>query len=49
MAHGFQPTEAGNLTAYTYGLAPVKSGWTTDEIVRLLFIRHLVKGQVIRS
>lgn len=47
--HGFQPTEAGNLTAYLIGLAPVERGWTVDEIERLLFVRHLVERRRIKS
>jgi hypothetical protein len=42
-AKGFRPAEAGNLTAYLHGLAPVASGWTPHEIERLLFLRHLVQ------
>ena len=46
---GSEPTEAGNLTAYLIGLAPVESGWTVDEIERLLFVRHLVERRRIKS
>ena len=48
-AQGFEPKEVGNLTALLYGLAPVECGWTVDEIERLLFVRHLVERQLIRS
>lgn len=48
-AQGFQPTEAGNLTAYLIGLAPVERGWTVDEIERLLFTRHLFERRHIKS
>ena len=47
--HGFEPTEAGNLTAYLLGLAPVETGWTVDEIERLMFVRHLVERRRIKS
>jgi hypothetical protein len=40
---GFRSDEAGNLTAYLQGLAPVKGGWAVGEIDRLLFVRHLVE------
>jgi hypothetical protein len=42
-ARGLQATEAGNLTAYLHGLAPVESGWTLGEIKRLQFARWLVE------
>lgn len=42
-ARGLQATEAGNLTAYLHGLAPVESGWTLDEIKRLQFARWRVE------
>ena len=48
-AQGFETTEVGNLTAYLHGLTPVEGGWTVDEIERLLFVRHLVERQIIRS
>lgn len=48
-ALGFRPAEAGNLTAYLHGLAPVEGGWTVDEIERLLFVGHLAAGGRIRS
>jgi hypothetical protein len=46
---GFAPTEAGNLTAYLAGLAPVESGWTPREIERILFLRHLVQKGPLAS
>ena len=49
IAKGFQPGEAGNLTAFLYGLAPVEGGWTVEEIERLLFVRHLVEREIVRS
>ncbi|HET9457475.1 MAG TPA: hypothetical protein VFO78_09050 [Candidatus Limnocylindrales bacterium] len=48
-AQGFRPSEAGSLTAYLYGLAPVEGGWTLDEIGRLLFVRHLIVRQLMKS
>ena len=48
-AQGFTSTEAGNLGAYLLGLARTDDGWTIDEIERLLFARHLVSSQRIRS
>ena len=48
-AQGFGPTEVGNLTAYAFGLDPAEGGWTVDEIERLLFVRHLVERQLLRS
>ena len=49
IAHAFRPAEAGNLTAYLHGLAPVEGGWTVDEIEGLLFVRHLVEHQRLTS
>lgn len=46
---GFAPIEAGNLTAYLAGLAPVESGWTPREIERILFLRHLVQKGWLES
>lgn len=40
---GLRPSEAGNLTAYVHGLAPVEQGWRPAEIERLLFVRYLVE------
>ena len=42
-SRGFRSDEAGNLTAYLYGLPPVNGGWAVGEIERLLFLRHLVE------
>ncbi len=42
-AQGFLPAEAGNLTAYRCGLAPVPGGWTVQEIEQLLFARYLIE------
>jgi len=39
---GFRPAEAGNVTAYLSGLAPVVGGWAIAEVERLLFVRYLV-------
>lgn len=47
--HGLGPPEAANLTAYLYGLPPVAGGWTVDELERLLFVRHLVDTERLRS
>jgi hypothetical protein len=49
LAQGFTLTEAGNLAAYLIGLGRTNDGWTIDEIERLLFVRHLVSRQRIRS
>jgi hypothetical protein len=49
VAQGFTSTEAGNLAAYLIGLGRTNDGWTIDEIERLLFVRHLVSRQRIRS
>ena len=46
---GFSPTEAGNLGAYLLGLGQTVNGWTIGEIEKLLFVRHLVSHQHIRS
>jgi hypothetical protein len=40
---GLRAVEAGNITAYLHGLAPVERGWTAMEIERLLFVRYLVE------
>ncbi len=46
-AAGFEHAEAGNLTAYLAGLAPVESGWEIAEIDRLLFVRYMaVRGRL---
>lgn len=49
IAQGFEPTDAGNLTAQLHGLAPVEGGWTVEELERLLFVRHLVKCRHLKS
>jgi len=49
VAQGLTSTEAGNLAAYLIGLGRTNDGWTIDEIERLLFVRHLVSRQRIRS
>ena len=49
LAQGFTETEAANLAAYLIGLGRTNDGWTIDEIERLLFVRHLVSRQRIRS
>jgi len=46
---GGLPAEAGNLTAFLSGLAPVASGWSIDEVERLLFVRNLVDHGRLRS
>ncbi len=38
---GCTPPEAANLAALAVGLRPVASGWTSREIERLRFLRHL--------
>jgi hypothetical protein len=48
-AKGLDPAEAGNLTAFLNGLAPVSGGWDVDEIERLLFVCHLVDRGRLRS
>lgn len=39
---GLTPAEAGNLTAYSIGLAPIVGGWSVREIERLRFLRFLI-------
>jgi hypothetical protein len=39
---GFAPLIAATLVAYDHGLRPVPSGWTLDELARLLFLRATV-------
>jgi hypothetical protein len=48
-ARGLNGVEAGNLTAFLNGLAPVMGGWDVDEIERLLFVLHLVERGRLRS
>ena len=43
-AAGLDHVEAGNVTAYIAGLAPVATGWEIAEIDRLLFIRYMAKS-----
>ena len=42
-ARGLDPVAAGNLTAFLQGLEPVESGWTIEEIERLMYLRELVQ------
>jgi hypothetical protein len=46
---GMRSDEAANLTAVANGLSPVESGWSIQEIGRLLFLRHLVDHEHIRG
>jgi hypothetical protein len=46
---GLTATQAGNLTARLSGLAPVRTGWSVNEIERLLFLHTLVDSGRIRS
>jgi hypothetical protein len=39
---GLTPREAGTLTGHLSGLRIVPSGWTIEEVERLMFIRALV-------
>lgn len=43
MVAGCTPPEAANLVALTFGLAPVASGWTLQQIERLRFLQHLAR------
>jgi hypothetical protein len=45
---GLSRVEAGNLTAFMSGLRPSRSGWTIEQIDRLLFLRYLVATGRIR-
>ena len=45
---GFEPAEAGNVTAYLSGLEPVAGGWSIVEVERLLFVRYLVDVGALR-
>jgi hypothetical protein len=42
-AAGLDHVEAGNVTAYLAGLAPVETGWEIAEIDRLLFVRYMAE------
>jgi hypothetical protein len=46
---GLTAAQAGNLTARLSGLAPVRTGWSVNEIERLLFLRSLVDSGRVRS
>jgi hypothetical protein len=46
---GLSPAEAGNVTAYSLGLAPIDGGWTVREIERLRFLRYLLDAGRIGS
>jgi hypothetical protein len=46
---GLTAAQAGNLTARLSGLSPVRSGWSVNEIERLLFLRSLVDSGRVRS
>ena len=46
---GFTSTQAGNLTARLSGISPARSGWSVNEIERLLFLRSLVDTGRVRS
>jgi hypothetical protein len=48
-ARGLRRNEAGNLTAYLYGLPPIEGGWRLQEIERLLFTRYLVEQGHLKS
>jgi hypothetical protein len=39
---GLTPREAGTLTGHLAGLRVVPTGWTIEEVERLMFIRALV-------
>jgi hypothetical protein len=46
---GLTAAQAGNLTARLSGLSPVRTGWSVNEIERLLFLRSLVDSGRVRS
>ncbi|HEU4674020.1 MAG TPA: hypothetical protein VFS32_14105 [Candidatus Limnocylindrales bacterium] len=46
---GLTTAQAGNLTARLSGLSPVRTGWSVNEIERLLFLRSLVDSGRVRS
>ena len=46
---GLRSSEAGNVTAYLNGLAPVSGGWTIEEVERLLFVRYLDERRQLRA
>ena len=48
-ARGLRSAEAGNLTAYLMGLAPVAGGWSIVEIEQLLLLRDLFRRGVVSS
>jgi hypothetical protein len=39
---GLRSHEAGNVTAYSFGLSPIEGGWSVGEIEQLLFTAYLV-------
>jgi hypothetical protein len=49
MVRGFSAVEASNVVAYITGLHPAESGWTVEEIKRLVAIRSLVARGFIGS
>jgi hypothetical protein len=46
---GLSSTEASNLVAYLSGIQPSESGWSADEIDRLLFVSYLVDEGRLKS
>jgi hypothetical protein len=48
-AKGLDAVEAGNLTAFLFGMPSVAEGWSLAEIERLLFARYLVGHGRLRS
>jgi hypothetical protein len=48
-AKGLDVVEAGNLTAFLFGMPCVAEGWSLAEIERLLFARYLAGHGRLRS
>lgn len=46
---GMDALEAGNVTAYRFGLSPVAASWRPNEIAAVLFLRWLVKSGRVTS
>jgi hypothetical protein len=49
VARGFNPTEAGNLTAYLNGMTIGRRPWALTELNNVLFLKYLYRsGQLGR-
>lgn len=46
---GMDPHEAGNVTAYRFGLPPVSASWRPSEVAAVLFVRWLVESDRLRA